>query len=440
MSMVATPDKRHPQHISSNGKAAFPDVLRAAGVYGANGHGKTKLVHALRFVKAMVCGEEHALRDSFTPFRLQSNPDATPSKFVVEFRTETADYEYGLVIKDKKIEQEWLFEKTSRQDVMLFTRERPKRRIKKEDEEYVYEFGARLKNSRSPSSKFKMEEYLYFVSASISDQRTLLAEAADKKVRRLAAAANWFRNALQIVTADATYGKLHEEAASDKNFLDYLSKSLCAADTGISQLKIRRTRVAEDLIGKIQIPKSEDSMEAIRELDVGEGLSIGPQDGPSIVVQKEKDAYSVIEFVAVHASDNGDIDFGIDDESSGTRRLLDLYPMLYALNNEKSDLVFVVDELDRKLHPLLAFEFIKSFLDHEKGQLIFTTHTTHLLDQDLLRRDEVWFVQKKGNNSSDVYSLSDFKIRPDLDIRKGYLQGRFGGIPFVGNPRALGWC
>jgi hypothetical protein len=72
--------------------------------------------------------------------------------------------------------------------------------------------------------------------------------------------------------------------------------------------------------------------------------------------------------------------------------------------------------------------------------MIFTTHTTHLLDLDLLRRDEVWLLQKTKDGSSELYSLSDFKIRPDLDIRKGYLQGRFGAVPFFGSTADLGWC
>jgi AAA15 family ATPase/GTPase len=112
--------------------------------------------------------------------------------------------------------------------------------------------------------------------------------------------------------------------------------------------------------------------------------------------------------------------------------------MIYS--GAKDGSVFIVDELDRKLHSLLAFQLVDLFLCQSRGQIIFTTHTTHLLDLELLRRDEIWLVQKKPNGSSDLYSLNDFKIRPDLDVRKGYLEGRFGGVPFVGDVKALGWC
>jgi len=98
--------------------------------------------------------------------------------------------------------------------------------------------------------------------------------------------------------------------------------------------------------------------------------------------------------------------------------------------------VFVVDELDRSLHPLMCREFIRLFSESCPGarrQLIVTTHEAHLLDQELLRRDEYWFVEKDAQHQSRLTSLVDFNIRKDLQIEKGYLQGRFGAIPMFGS-------
>jgi hypothetical protein len=108
--------------------------------------------------------------------------------------------------------------------------------------------------------------------------------------------------------------------------------------------------------------------------------------------------------------------------------------------------VFVIDELDRSLHPILAHEFLRLFLElHPDGdrQLIVTTHETYLLDQELLRRDEIWFTEKDEHQQTHLYPLTDFRVRKDLRFERSYLQGRFGAIPFVSgveNLRPLDEC
>jgi AAA15 family ATPase/GTPase len=126
------------------------------------------------------------------------------------------------------------------------------------------------------------------------------------------------------------------------------------------------------------------------------------------------------------------------EESDGTKRCLNLLPALYHLTKECK--VFVVDEIDRSLHPLLCHALLKLFLDscpRKCQQMIVTTHETHLLDLDLLRRDEVWFMEKDHHQQSRLSSLGDWKARKDLRIEKGYLQGRFGGVPFIGDTKKL---
>jgi uncharacterized protein len=124
--------------------------------------------------------------------------------------------------------------------------------------------------------------------------------------------------------------------------------------------------------------------------------------------------------------------FEINWESQGTQRLLDLIPMLFLMKNSSSTII--VDELARSLHPELSYGLVRSILDNKlnfKSQLIFTSHEDYLLDFELLRRDEVWFVDKNSNGESSIYSLEEFKPRYDKDIRKGYLTGRFGAIPVL---------
>jgi len=123
----------------------------------------------------------------------------------------------------------------------------------------------------------------------------------------------------------------------------------------------------------------------------------------------------------------------LSQESDGTQRLLQLIPALHHLRT--SSAVYFIDEIDRSLHPMLVRAFLESFLKSGggQGQIIVTTHESSLLDQDLLRRDEIWFAEKDYSGATKLYSLIDFKVRNDLEIRKHYLQGRFGAVPFLGS-------
>jgi AAA15 family ATPase/GTPase len=134
----------------------------------------------------------------------------------------------------------------------------------------------------------------------------------------------------------------------------------------------------------------------------------------------------------------GYFEFDFEEESEGTQRLFSLIGLwIDSLNNGR---VLVVDELDTKLHHLLNVFLIKLFNDSTQNknnaQLIFTTHNTNLLDQDIFRRDQIWFTEKNpSKGSTDLYSLIEFSPRKDKDIQKGYLTGRYGAIPFISDDR-----
>ena len=125
---------------------------------------------------------------------------------------------------------------------------------------------------------------------------------------------------------------------------------------------------------------------------------------------------------------NNDVLFDLSEESDGTVRILDLLEIL--LSDEGK--TYVIDELDRCLHPSLTYKYIQTFLQlaaKKNIQLIVTTHESRLLDFDLLRRDEIWFVNKRKTGESDIYSLEEYNTRFDQKIDKAYLEGRYGGVP-----------
>lgn len=140
-------------------------------------------------------------------------------------------------------------------------------------------------------------------------------------------------------------------------------------------------------------------------------------------------------------ADDDLIDFKFEEESEGTQRLIHLAPAFADLL--ESEKVYFIDELDRRLHPNLSKSLIELYLElhikRKNRQLIFVTHESNLLDLNYFRRDEIWFAEKDKNGASHLSSLADFKVRSDLNIKNGYLNGRFGAIPFIGDTEKLGW-
>ena len=130
--------------------------------------------------------------------------------------------------------------------------------------------------------------------------------------------------------------------------------------------------------------------------------------------------------------------FDTSDESDGTNRIIDFIPILMDLI--KGDNVFIIDEMERSLHPNLIYDLLDLFLDKAENinsQLILASHESSLLTQKLLRKDEVWFTVKDNDGASRIHSLEQYNIRFDKQIRKDYLLGRFKAIPKIGNRNKL---
>lgn len=157
--------------------------------------------------------------------------------------------------------------------------------------------------------------------------------------------------------------------------------------------------------------------------------------GELLIEKTDAHHYYRISVQAAHEYAPGSVaQLDLADESDGTRRLLSLMPALN--HDDDSGAVYFIDEIDRSMHPMLIWKFLQFFLESckaDRHQIIITTHESNLLDLDLLRRDEIWFVEKSATSETHIYPLTDFRVRKDLEIRKHYLQGRFGAVPFLGN-------
>ncbi|MBN4062986.1 MAG: hypothetical protein COA82_10865 [Alkaliphilus sp.] len=207
-------------------------------------------------------------------------------------------------------------------------------------------------------------------------------------------------------------------------------------DTGISKVKIEKIAVA-DLKNKLPSNLAEEIIAAFkRKLDESSDgekamLSLRTEDAFYNLKGLKGEEPIITTIMLEHG--NAFSDFEFSEGSDGTRRLFDLLDIL--ISNEKNK-VYVIDELERSLHPKLTYKFVEQFfeiLKKNKIQLIFTTHESTIMDQDLLRRDEIWFVERNKDNVSHLYSLDCFKERYDKKLSKAYLEGRYGAVPIFKN-------
>ena len=224
----------------------------------------------------------------------------------------------------------------------------------------------------------------------------------------------------------------------DKEFEIFVNSTIKEMNTGISELRVKTEILDEETL----------SMSSLLYMVVNKAKEYQgiPQPfydqymGETAVVIYEDGKILLKKLVAIHVDVNNNlIEMPIYKESDGTRRIIEYMPLLYSIYRD--DAVYVVDEMERSIHPILIKEIIRKLSQSEKlrGQLIFTTHESALLDQEVFRPDEIWFAQKDNEQATKLYPLSDFNIHNTANIENGYLNGRYGGVPFLSNLKDLNW-
>jgi hypothetical protein len=223
----------------------------------------------------------------------------------------------------------------------------------------------------------------------------------------------------------------------DEKFKSFAEKIMCTFNVGVDSL-ISEKKKLEELMDS----NSEDYKKIVADLteDPGKMLGLRAENGDEIVIVNENNDIVVKILKIEHkGKNNKSSKFSLKEESDGTIRLLDFVPVFRDINTY--DKVYIIDEIERSIHPLLIKELITKFSSEKQstGQLIFSTHESNLLDQSIFRQDEIWFVEKDKTGATDLYSLSDFNVHKTKNIQKGYLNGRYGSIPFLSNLIDLNW-
>jgi len=263
----------------------------------------------------------------------------------------------------------------------------------------------------------------------------LIADRDNKFLSLAKKAYAWFSDSLTILTPDSKVSGLTHHIDIDADFKTYAEDIMCSFNVGITGLSVQKKTIENFF------DERENFDNLVKKVEESPGQIMGTQiNGEEIIFEKKDKNVFVKKLQLNHIGKNNiSATFDLTEESDGTIRLLDFVPVIKSL--VKQNKVFVIDEIERSIHPLLIKELVKKFANDSQtnGQLIFTTHASNLLDQDIFRQDEIWFAEKDKTGSTDLYTLSSFKEHKTIDIQKGYLNGRYGSNPFLGDLQDLNW-
>lgn len=402
------------------------DLLKLCAVYGANATGKSNLIEALDYLRDAVISEDLKKLQLY-PFK---GNEEKPSSFEIEFLTEKKVYIYGFEILNDKVKSEYLFfSGLGKKDELIFERTVNN---KVGSEISVHKKYLKLKKHQTLKEHYeeRLQSNQLFLNLIDDVDLGSLSDEIEK-------AFNWIIR-LQIIFPSSKPKYLVSNLINKPAFMDFSKDMLCSFDTGIRSLHIKEFGL-RDYFGE---DDKEFVNDIIEELESNDGDDF-PLAIDMIVTYKE-DTPIIKKLYVEHVGFGKEKLFSYYEESDGTKRLIEFMSMLYNLVvNEAHNSIYVIDEIGRSIHPYLLKKFLSKLSQEEKinGQLIFTTHESNLLDLNILRPDEIWFAEKNREfGNTEFKTLAEYKkIRPDLNIRKGYLEGRFGGIPILANFEDLNW-
>jgi uncharacterized protein len=378
-------------------------VLPVAAIYGANASGKTNVILAMQFMRDAV-RNSHARWEPDEAIELQpfAGESSSPATFSADFLLKGVRYQYGFSLSTEAVLEEWMYAYPLGKKQTWFARKRNK----------PISFSAKLQGDNRTIERLTRPNSLF------------LSAAAQNNHDALSPVYTWFSRSLSFVIGKPSITSQRARTLyRDADLRQKIAQLLSLADLGITDLSIQEMAWPEDLKDIVaRVDSIEAELTALRKAAPETDMVLPPGE-------------QLREVQFLHRIGNSTLPFGEDQESKGTIAFLCLLdPVIRALTKGG---VVCVDELDDSLHPLLAIEIIRLFSDIKKNpasaQLIFNTHDTNLLSAGVLRRDQIWFTEKERDGTSQLYPLTNFKPRRQENLENGYLQGRYGAIPFL-NP------
>lgn len=413
-------------------KALGIETLKTSAIYGANGAGKSNLIKAIDTLRDFVISGNIPEALFTQKFKLIKESVMEPVYLGIEFIHKNNAYYYGIHVNDGIVlKEELLFSGLGKkEDKPIFIR------TSKPDKSTQIDFYQGFEASKeNVLLKEIIEKDLLKQDKSLL---TLLNGLSNASFSEMKTAFEWFNNQLIVLYPESRPLALVHNLDVKTNLLTFANDIMVSFQTGVTQI-IPETKTIEEFLGEENRANLDKIVSEVRS---SPGKMIGLMNRDDEVVVMDEAGKIVAKRLSLnHSGDKGQlVPFNLHQESDGTKRLLRYIPAIFdVITNDK---VCFIDEMERSIHPLLIKELIRKFSGDEntKGQLIITTHESNLLDQDIFRQDEIWFAEKNQGGATELYPLSDFKKEHHtIDLRKGYLTGRYGAIPFLGNLSDLKW-
>lgn len=407
-------------------------VLKTAIVYGANASGKSNLIKSIDFGKKLVLkGTKAEQPITFDIFKLDKKSTKANSRIEYEIQHKGKNYAYGFVFNSKEIIEEWLFEITKKSETKIFER----------TNSIEFDLSFLYKKNRKEEIQF-----LEFTAKGTPRNQLFVTQIRNTNVTEnvsdifdILNVIDWFQNSLTVIYPNSKNIGKKFELLENTDLKKLFTEMLDYFDTGIDgiefkEIEFEKTDIPEEI-------KEEIKNDLFSEKSEKKGAFISnPQDDKYYIISKGKNNQLEAKILKTkHKVTGGAFAlFDLKDESDGTRRIMDLIPLI--IDFFKGGNVFIVDEMERSLHPNLVYDLFDFFLDrceNINSQFIIASHESTLLTQKLLRKDEIWFVVKDKEGVSHLHSLEDYNIRFDKEVRRDYLLGRYKGVPKLGNRNKL---
>ena len=425
LSMVANADKELPQNLISCDHVPGlkgTKLVKAVALYGANASGKSNIVAALRFFAEFVRDSATKLQPGAPtgaqPFKLDPACLTEPSKFEITAVINGIRTLYGIEMTRERVTSEYIVAYPNGRPQVWFERDWDEKKGK-----YTWSKSA---------AHFKHDAAL---REKTRENAAFLSVAAQWNVKNAETVQNWVKQKVRFLDIEKAllFRGAARELISNERSHSALAAMLARADLGVAGMRTKTPDVLQ--MAKDIVRFGEAMGEETLPIDEVAEVFRSPDAHPEL---KQKLGDLRTKFVVpelLHHSFGGELvplDF-YAEESSGTRRYFDLMAEVFLAAAAKR--FAVADELENSLHPHLFHELIRTIftvsVEESGAQFLFTTHNPLLLDQTLLRRDQIWFTEKDQEGATRLYPLTDFKPRKDESLVKGYLAGRYGGIPFI---------
>lgn len=396
--------------LPNNGTEYLPSIA----IYGKNGGGKSNLVRAMWLAVQFICNAQKTQTEKapvpVRPFALNDYSKKEPTAFEFGYIQEGTKYVYGFSATRERIETEYLKSWPNGKEKKIFSRT--------------------IDGFDFPKDNEKRKKEM--IAEAVGSNQLFFAISCTMNYQPCIDAMQWFREKIVFSRDYTDINRSLLDYGEDEAMLQAIVSAAKTADVGIQDMNFEIDNQVLDLNSSKDFPEEIQGMvAALRAFN--EALR---QNGNEAEIQL---AGGKLKSTTYHSGTTKDgqtmsFELSLSDESDGTRRLMTLAPAIE--KTLKNGGVLVVDELEKELHIKLMEYVINRYHNHVSNphgaQLIFTTHETALLYQEILRRDQIYFVDKDNQDGASVlYSLADFNIRNDMNIRKAYLLGKFGAVPSI---------